>query len=84
MFDLRNSYQRLIVLLGTDNENWQRAPQDERFRKRAEAGRLSQVIFEGALFEKHVKSVESLRSPTVLKKIWAEVDKVSLEGKVLN
>jgi hypothetical protein len=71
--------QRLIVLLGTDGEDWQFAPHDTRYIKLAMAGQRSEKVFEAALFEKSVKSAESLKSPGVLKKIWAEIDKASLK-----
>lgn len=71
--------QDFIVILGTDGEDWRRAPQDQRFRSHAMNGQKSEKLFRAANIEKFIKSAESLRAESTLTKIWTEFDKISIK-----
>lgn len=49
-------------------------PGDDRYVSFAMAGRQTEAILKKALFEKHIKSIESLGKRTVFGKIWKDVD----------
>ena len=69
----------MIRVLGPGGEFWRLAPEEPRYVKHDLDSQLSESIFRAAILEKHLKSAESLRSPGVLKKLWAEIEKVSMK-----
>ena len=52
-------------------------PRDARYVSFAMAGRQAEAILRKTLFEKHLKSIESLDKQAVFAKIWKEVDSCS-------
>lgn len=66
-------------MLGEEGENFHVIPHDARYIKHAKGCELSTKIFMDATIEKHVKSIESLKSAVKMKKIWDEVDKISMK-----
>lgn len=66
-------------MLGEEGVDFLSIPHDVRYIKHAKGCELSTTIFADATIEKHVKSIDSLNSAAKMKKIWDEVDKISMK-----
>lgn len=42
-------------------------------------GQRSEAVFQAAAIEKHISRIESLRNEGKFRKIWADIEKVSLK-----
>ncbi|EIM90739.1 uncharacterized protein STEHIDRAFT_152441 [Stereum hirsutum FP-91666 SS1] len=69
----------LIAMLGEEGVDFLSIPHDVRYIKHAKGCELSTNIFADATIEKHVKSIDSLNSAVKMKKIWDEIDKISMK-----
>ncbi|KAI0792342.1 hypothetical protein C8Q75DRAFT_889906 [Abortiporus biennis] len=69
----------IIVLLGTDGEVPWEIKSDERYRTHAQNAKQSEKIINDSFIDKPIRNVESLKSESVLKKIWAEFDKTAMK-----
>ena len=65
--------------LGEDGEGLEWMQRDEAYVKHIDGSKLSMKIFEEATIEKHIKSVDSFKLAAKMKKIWEEIDKVSMK-----
>ncbi|CAA7263864.1 unnamed protein product [Cyclocybe aegerita] len=54
-------------------------PADKRLRHFKENSETAQGILNNAALERHIKGLDSLASEATLKKIWSEIDKLSLK-----
>lgn len=59
--------------------------QDVRYMTFATGSRDSQEILTKSFFEKEIKNIESLSKPSIVAKIWKEIDKVAMKksGRVI-
>lgn len=66
-------------MLGSEGGDWKNLPYDERYIHHALMGRKSEAIFKAVVIEKHISNIESLRNEGRFRKIWAEIDKLSMK-----
>lgn len=66
-------------MLGSDGEDFNAIPHDARYLTHARNCKLSEEIIHASVIERFIKTVQTISSEAVLKKIWAEMEKTSMK-----